>query len=151
MDTTTPARSARNPRTYQTFWQLLDELKPARGRYERALRKANRTATDSEENLAAQDVGNAALAEMETAIRDWVAATACTCPRLAVGMEVTEARSWIAECPKHGIYSTWWQSPEQVAIRKARREESIARQALAREYRTAAALKRTAVPSAPEA
>lgn len=95
-----------NPRTYQRFWQLLDEIKPAHDRYRRALRKADSTATDSPENLAAQAKGNTALAEMEAAIREWVAATACTCPLLAVGMEVTEVRDWSRDCREHGVDST---------------------------------------------
>ncbi|MGW6913738.1 hypothetical protein ACWGB8_07950 [Kitasatospora sp. NPDC054939] len=125
------------PRTYQTFWQLLDEIKPAQGRYQRALRKAHSTLTDSDENLAAQAKGNAALAEMEKTIRDWVAATVCTCGRLAVGMEVTEHREWHRDCPQHGVYSTWWNSPEQVEARAVRRRESIDLQARARAIRLA--------------
>jgi hypothetical protein len=126
-----------NPRTYQCFWQLLDGIKPALNRYQRALRRAHTTMTDSDENLAAQSKGNAALAEMETVIREWVAATACTCGRIAIGMEVTEHREWHRNCPEHGVYSTWWNSPEQQQARAARRQESIELQARAREARAA--------------
>lgn len=139
----TPDRPKFNPRTYQRFWQLLDEVKPAHDRYRRALRKAEATATDSPENLDAQAKGNTALAEMEAAIRSWVAATACTCPRLAIGMEVTEVRDWSRGCPEHGIYSTWWNSPEQQAKREAQRAESAALQAKAKEMRLAALAART--------
>jgi hypothetical protein len=127
-----------NPRTYQLFWMLLDEIKPAQNRYQRALRRANSTATDSPENDAAQSKGNAALAEMEQAIREWVAATACTCGLIAIGMEVTDQREWRRDCPEHGVYSTWWNSPEQVEARAVRRQESIELQAQARTARTAA-------------
>ncbi|MFE5895861.1 hypothetical protein ACFQ67_00270 [Streptomyces sp. NPDC056488] len=41
--------------------------------YNRCLRKAWRTLTDSPENNAAQAKGNAALLEIEQAIRQWVA------------------------------------------------------------------------------
>jgi hypothetical protein len=64
-----------------------------------------------------------------------VTATPCTCPRLAVGMTVTEVRNWNADCPAHGTASAWWNSPEQQADRVARRAESVALQAKAKEMR----------------
>ncbi|MFE6500733.1 hypothetical protein [Kitasatospora sp. NPDC057738] len=127
-----------NPRTHQLFWMLLDEIKPAQNRYQRALRRAHSTATDSPENLAARAKGNTALAEMEMAIREWVAATACTCGRIAIGLEVTDHREWHRDCRQHGVYSTWWNSPEQQAARETRRQSSIDLQARARDARLAA-------------
>jgi len=64
-----------------------------------------------------------------------VTADDCTCPRLAIGLEVTEIRNWNADCPSHGTASAWWNSPEQQAERAARRVESIALQAKAKEMR----------------
>lgn len=127
-----------DPRTYQRFWQLLDEIKPAQGRLQRAYRKAYSTATDSDENLAAQAKGNSALAEMEQTIRAWVAANPCTCGRIAIGMDDTGHREWNRECREHGVDSTWWNSPEQKAERAARRAESIELQGLAKQMRLAA-------------
>lgn len=127
-----------NPRTYQRFWQLLDEIKPAQGRLQRAVRKAETTCTDSDENLAAQAKGNAALAEIEQAIREWVAGNGCTCGRIALGMEVTENREWNPECREHGRDSTWWNAPAQRADRATRRAASIELQAGAREARARA-------------
>lgn len=62
----------------------------------------------------------------------------CTCGRIKIGGETTEARNWSPDCEEHGLDSEWWSSPEQ----KARREEQTTRlrdlQKQAREARVAA-------------
>lgn len=52
---------------------LVPEIEAPLKTYNAALRKAWRTATDSDENDAAQERGNAALLDMEAAIRLWIA------------------------------------------------------------------------------
>ena len=44
---------------------------------------------------------------------------ACTCSPIRIGTEVTEARNWNPDCSAHGVESTWWHSPAQVAKRSA--------------------------------
>jgi len=41
----------------------------------------------------------------------------CTCGRIAIGMEVTEARNWNPECKEHGWSSDWYATPERVQKR----------------------------------
>lgn len=52
---------------------LMNEVKRPHGTYWRAVRRATETFTDSAENLAAIKRGNAALLEIETAVRQWTA------------------------------------------------------------------------------
>lgn len=40
--------------------------------------------------------------------------TTCTCGRIKLGSEVTEARNWNPDCPEHGTESAWWHSDVQV-------------------------------------
>lgn len=47
-----------------------------------------------------------------------VSGPACTCGRIKVGSEVTEARSWNPDCPEHGTDSTWYQSDAQMVQRQ---------------------------------
>lgn len=59
----------------------------------------------------------------------------CECGRIALGLEVTEARNWNPECPEHGVASEWWNCEEQVQDRIRRRVELAKLQARAREAR----------------
>jgi len=61
--------------------------------------------------------------------------TECSCPRLALGLQVTEARNWNPDCPEHGIESPWWHSEEQRAERAASRSRLLELQRRAREAR----------------
>ena len=58
----------------------------------------------------------------------------CSCGRIKVGMEVTEARNWNPDCPEHGLGTFWWKT-----VGKPRQDEQNARlrelQARAREAR----------------
>lgn len=53
--------------------RLMEAIEAPTKTYNACLRKAWRTATDSDENDAAIDKGNAALLEVEAAVRQWVA------------------------------------------------------------------------------
>jgi hypothetical protein len=53
--------------------QLMEGIKRPTGTYWQAVGQATRTYTDSPENLATIARGNAALLEIETAVRRWVA------------------------------------------------------------------------------
>lgn len=80
-----------NPLAWMRFWQLLDEMEPARLRYRRALRRAEATSTDSPEFDSARGKGDAALAEIEQLMRGWIAANpAADDPRNA---ELTRRRA----------------------------------------------------------
>lgn len=46
----------------------------------------------------------------------------CTCGRIRVGNNLTEARNWNPDCEEHGRDSDWWNSPEQVAARERQSE-----------------------------
>ncbi|MFD9752640.1 hypothetical protein [[Kitasatospora] papulosa] len=61
-----------SPRILDLMALMRDIEKPS-ACYNRAVRRASQTLTDSPENDAAQARGNAALLEIETAVRDWVA------------------------------------------------------------------------------
>ncbi|MDA8358285.1 MAG: hypothetical protein M0Z95_18800 [Actinomycetota bacterium] len=63
---------------------------------------------------------------------------ACSCARIRVGPEVTEARNWDPGCPEHGMASAWWNSPEQVERRREQNERLRDLQRQAREARRAA-------------
>ncbi|MFE6931786.1 hypothetical protein ACFVDT_07115 [Streptomyces sp. NPDC057699] len=52
---------------------LMREIEKPSACYNRAVRRASQTLTDSPENDAAQARGNDALLEIETAVREWVA------------------------------------------------------------------------------
>ncbi|WP_031095555.1 hypothetical protein [Streptomyces sp. NRRL S-15] len=52
---------------------LMREIEKPSACYNRAVRRTSQTLTDSPENDAAQARGNAALLEIEQAVRDWVA------------------------------------------------------------------------------
>jgi len=52
---------------------LMNDVKKPTGTYWRAVTRASQTFTDSDENKAAIDRGNAALLEIEQAVRAWVA------------------------------------------------------------------------------
>lgn len=52
---------------------LMNAIKSPAGTYWQAVGQASRTYTDSNENKAAIARGNAALLEIETAVRQWVA------------------------------------------------------------------------------
>jgi len=52
---------------------LMREIEKPAAIYQRAVRRAAQTLTDSPENEAAQARGNAALLVIEQAVRDWVA------------------------------------------------------------------------------
>lgn len=43
---------------------------------------------------------------------------ACTCPRIKLGSEFTEARNWSPDCIEHGTDSAWWNSEPEVAKRE---------------------------------
>jgi hypothetical protein len=58
----------------------------------------------------------------------------CTCSRLRIGTDVSNARAWRPDCPQHGISSSWYQLPEQVM---ARSERSIKLRQLQAEARAA--------------
>lgn len=45
---------------------------------------------------------------------------ACICSRIQVGTKLTEHRNLNPDCPVHGEKSEWYNSPEQVQIRKKR-------------------------------
>ncbi|MGW0312057.1 hypothetical protein [Streptomyces flavidovirens] len=90
---------------------LMREIEKPSGAYARAVRKATRTATGSDENDAAQAQGNAALLEIETAVRQWVAENPDPRP---CGDQLTE---WTCTLPlgphpdwKHRdeIAESWW-------------------------------------------
>jgi hypothetical protein len=53
--------------------RLMDEIKRPHGIYRRAVRTATAALPDSPENTAAMTCGNAALLELETAVREWIA------------------------------------------------------------------------------
>ena len=59
----------------------------------------------------------------------------CQCPRIALGLEITEARNWSPRCPVHGLESAWWDRPEQRERRAKQAERSIALQLAAAEAR----------------
>jgi hypothetical protein len=63
---------------------------------------------------------------------------ACTCGRIAIGLQVTDHRVWHPDCPEHGTGSAWWNSPEQQTARAERRERLRGLQARARQARTGA-------------
>jgi hypothetical protein len=63
----------------------------------------------------------------------------CTCPQIMVGTHVSGARNWKHSCPEHGVESEWWNSPEQIAKRKADSERLRDLQVQAREARKVAA------------
>jgi len=42
----------------------------------------------------------------------------CTCSRIKLGSEVTEARNWNPDCVEHGVGSTWWNSEAEVLDRQ---------------------------------
>ena len=50
-----------------------------------------------------------------------MASDTCTCGRIKIGLEVTDARNWNPDCTEHGANSEWWNSPEQVAKRDEQR------------------------------
>lgn len=52
---------------------LMNDIEAPTKTYRSALRKAWRTATDSDENKAAKSKGNTALEEIESTVREWVA------------------------------------------------------------------------------
>ena len=62
--------------------------------------------------------------------------TACTCGRICVGNEVTEARNLNLDCPDHGTASEWYNSPEQKTSRAAFDDQLRRLQAKARAART---------------
>ncbi|MFJ8446861.1 hypothetical protein [[Kitasatospora] papulosa] len=64
--TETPARVL-------ALMSLMRDIEKPSGVYNRAVRRAAQTLTDSPENEAAQARGNAALLEIEQAVRAWVA------------------------------------------------------------------------------
>ena len=51
------------------------------------------------------------------------AGSSCRCPRIRVGLELSEARSWNHECAEHGAGSAWWNSDGE----RARRSVASAR------------------------
>ena len=61
------------PRDIITLMRLAEQIRRPLRRYEDAVRTCTRTYTDSDENDAAQERGNAALREVRRAVREWVA------------------------------------------------------------------------------
>jgi len=61
--------------------------------------------------------------------------SACTCGRIAIGMEVTELRNWNPDCVEHGTTSEWWNSPEQREKRDQQNARLVELQLRAREAR----------------
>jgi hypothetical protein len=46
-------------------------------------------------------------------------ASVCSCARIKLGSEPTDARNWNPDCPAHGTKSEWWRSEAQVAKHQA--------------------------------
>jgi hypothetical protein len=44
----------------------------------------------------------------------------CTCSRLRVGTQLSDARNLNPDCPEHGFNSVWYNSAEQVEKREER-------------------------------
>ncbi|RPE27208.1 hypothetical protein [Kitasatospora cineracea] len=108
----TPDRPKFNPRTFRGLGSSSTRSKPAHDRYRRALRKAEAHPPPTAPRTSTpKRMATPPLAEMEAAIRSWVAATACTCPRLAIGMEVTEVRDGPGAARNTESTSAWWNSP----------------------------------------
>lgn len=60
------------PREIIELMALADQLRRPLRRYEEAVRQCTRTYTDSDENEAAQERGNAALMGVDLVVRSWV-------------------------------------------------------------------------------
>ncbi len=60
----------------------------------------------------------------------------CTCGHIAIGMILTDAKNWNPDCLDHGIHSTWWSDPEQVAARAQQNRRTMDLQARARAARS---------------
>lgn len=92
----------------ESFMQLLEQTERSRARYNLAQRQALATATGSPEHQHAQQRGNAALAQMETAIRVWVAANPAdsdsTEQQLTATCTVCGQQATWTDCPTGG----WW-------------------------------------------
>jgi len=67
-----------------TLMRLAERIRRPLRRYEDAVRTCTRTYTDSDENNAAQERGNAALREVRHAVREWVAVYDQGCVRAAL-------------------------------------------------------------------
>lgn len=58
-------------------------------------------------------------------------AMTCRCSKLSIG----ESRNWNPDCPEHGVGTTWYTAPEQVARREAMSKRTRDLQKQAREAR----------------
>jgi len=56
--------------------------------------------------------------DLRTLLWDEAASGECGCGRVFLGGMPTGSRNWDAHCPVHGIESTWYNSPEQIAKRQ---------------------------------
>jgi len=76
-------------------------------------------------------LSNGVVADGQAAGPD-VSGPACTCGRIKLGSEVTEARNWNPDCPEHGTDSAWYRSDAQVVQRQLQRTRLRVIQTIAR-------------------